>query len=66
MTLKEWVRPALAFFWSVAWVVIFVGSGQLPPDFVSGITATTVSWFFVSREVEKKRESSGSIQKALD
>ena len=53
--IKVLVRPALAILWSVAWIVIFIGTGELPPEFVSGITGTCVTWFFVSREVEKRK-----------
>lgn len=51
--IKPLVRPALAILWSIAWIVMFIGMGKIPPEFVTGITATTVGWFFVSREKEK-------------
>jgi hypothetical protein len=55
LEIKPLIRPALAIIWSVAWIAIFLGTGEIPPEFVSGITATTVGWFFVSREIEKKK-----------
>lgn len=57
--MKSYIRPALAIFWSVAWVVIYLLTKELPPEFVSGLTLTTVGWWFASRQREKANKKVG-------
>ena len=55
----KWIaRPILAGIALLCWVVIFCGTGELPPAFLTGLVATAWGCLFVSREKEKSKEIS--------
>ena len=53
--LKWLARPILAGIALVIWAITLWGSGETPPDFLTGLVATAWGVLFVSREVDKKR-----------
>jgi hypothetical protein len=50
--MTEQARIALAIIWSVACIFTYAGTGVIP-EFMLGITITSVGWFFASSEKDK-------------
>ena len=58
MELKWLGRYVLAGVALTYWAITLWTTGQLPPEFLTYLTATAWGWGFVSREVEKKHIAS--------
>ena len=59
--MKQWVRPILAVIWSVASISIYAATMQSPPEWMLGLTFTSVIWFFSSREIEKRKTEGSKL-----
>lgn len=50
----KWIyRPFLAGLALVLWVITLWGTGEMPPEFLTGLVATAWATLFISREREK-------------
>ena len=53
MSSTELARIALAVIWSIACIFTYAGTGSVP-GWMLGFTTTSVGWFFVSTENDKR------------